>query len=429
MIRGRVALAQVQPVEGDAVRRYRETGEVPARLRVRVVVYDEAGDRVEPLGLTSQALSQVADGFAGLPVLDQRHAIEAEPGRRIGKVIESRRVGGRIEQVQEWFGPHAHDAIQDALEGVRQGFSISWDPTSRNRAVRTPSGRTLHTDVIPLEVTRTFAPVVQGTGLVAILRRTAAMGQNLGEIVTAALAALAGDGGDVEAAAAQVAESSGLAVELVLSIAAGTTNPSPDDLAALAAALGVEVEALADALAADEAAETEDGDEHAEHEDPPAMSEASQAAAAQAMRQALRSVREERDRAEGERVKLARRVQALEREADQERRRVALRDWRRTGHLSGSMTQLEQELADVPVEHIRAVLRHVQPAEPRLPGEVLTDGSDAPDQPEAQRIATAEDIDRVALRLAVKNGSSYDEERRRIVNSLVSPSARPRGNA
>jgi hypothetical protein len=147
-------------------------------------------------------------------------------------------------------------------------------------------------------------------------------------------------------------------------------------------------------------------------------------AAAQAMRRSKAALARET-------VSLARRVAALEAEAETEKKRTALRGFRRSGHLSAGLAKLEADLADIPVEHIRAVLRHVTPSEPRLPGVVLSQGdepgADADEAPAA--IVTADDIERVALRMSKKSGKDFDECRRQIVNSLASPSTRARGNA
>lgn len=370
------------------------------RLRLEVVVYDEAGDRSEPLGLTPEALSKVAASFVGLPVLDRRHEIEAgEPGREIGIVKESRLEGTRIVQIQEWWDPTAIRAVR---EGLRQGFSISWDRTSQTELLEA-DGRLLFSDAVPLEVTRTYAPVVQGTGVRAVLNRQGA--------VTMAV--------NAEKLREMIDQ---FAAELGLSV--------PDLLSALA---------TADA-GSEEPAEPDEEREEEEMADAevtaPAMGEASAQTAA-LTQQAESAIHQRLQKKDEQIASLSSRLRQVEERESRKDRRVALRACLSSGHLSLGATpkedgaartfeEMENDLQSVTPEALSMVLRYVYPSEPILVGQTLSHAGGS-SETEAPELRGPDDIHRVTMRQAKKTGRPYEEIRREIVNSMAG--TRPRGGS
>lgn len=341
------------------------------RLRLEVVVYDEAAYRGKPIGLTPEALAKVAHGFVGLPVLDRRHEIEAEPGKEIGIVRESRLDGTRIVQVHEWWDPAAIRAVR---EGIRQGFSISWDRTSLTEFVEA-NGRRLYTDALPLEVIRTYAPVVHGTGVNTVLNR------NREGVVAMAV--------DI----AKIREG----------------------LEQLAGELGMSVADVLGALAQAEAGEPEpemESEPEPEPEPETVMPAPAMRGAAEAEKLADAAVDLRMRKLEEAVATLSQRNQELEEQRERDAKMRAIRQFRRSGHLKGSPEQLAETLMDVSVTALSKVLEHTVPGEPIDPGSIYTDASAPAETGETVAMSAQEMADHCEA-IAKKTGEDYEVVLRR----------------
>jgi hypothetical protein len=329
--------------------------EAAQQLRVRVVVYDEATYHSQPVGLTAEALAALAPQYVGKPVLDRQHEISESPGEVIGIIEASEAVGTKMVQVHRYWAPHV---IREIREGVQQGYSVSYGRTAATQVVRR-NKRELWTAAQALEVTRTYAPVVSGTGVTETLRRKGARQMADTKV---------NEDGTPEAKTVEAEQMADMPVEGSFTGTISGTLAAPP--------------AEGDAAAAD-------GEPQAQ-----AMSMGE----AMALRQQVAALRAE--------------TQQLRQERERETRTVALRQWRNEGRLNGAIPALLQATEGIPVTALRALMAFIPAAEPRLAGVQLANGglnADQGDDPAEAPLETPDQLHRGAMQLSNRNKISYAE--------------------
>jgi hypothetical protein len=157
-------------------------------LQVRAVIYDTEAHCDFPSKLGESAIEAFCEDYAGKPVLDRRHEIDlVAPGEVIGRVDSCERRGTQVVADMTIWGESAKDEMR---RGITQGFSVSWGTTADTNITCSIDGLSL-TDpksecrhvpgwdpdctalyeggVRPLEVTRTYAPAVDGTAVESVV--------------------------------------------------------------------------------------------------------------------------------------------------------------------------------------------------------------------------------------------------------------------
>ena len=332
-------------------------------VRAHVVVYDQATYRTEDEGLTLAALVALAPKFVGKPVLERRHEIDPMgPGEEIGVIEQSYVVGTQLHQVHRYWGAAVKLAIR---EGIEQGYSVSYGPTGKTKTIK-QNGRSLWTDAEPLEVTRTYAPVVSGTGLIETLRRR---------------------GAQAMADKPKVNED-------------GTPEAEMEE-EALAESMPVEGQ-FTGTISGTIAAPMSEEEPAAESQDEP-QAQAMTMSEAVALRRQVAALQRE--------------TIALRQERETERRTVALRQWRNEGRLNGDIPTLLKATEGVSVQALSKLMAHIPAMEPRLPGVQLHDGMRGGDQGDdvtEQPLDTPAQIQRAAIALAARNKTTYEVEYQKL---------------